>query len=61
MCPRILAAAAGALVTEEGVTAVVEVCPFATATPDILNARIIKKRAKQCNLEYTNPPNITCE
>jgi hypothetical protein len=56
-----LTAAAGALVTEEGVTAVVVVCPFATATPDIPNAIAIKKRAKQCNLEYTNPPNIFCE
>src|ERR1035437_3976730 len=61
MCPRRLAAAVESLVTEEGVTAVVEVCPFAAATPDMPNARAIKKRVKQCNLEYTNPPNISCE
>jgi hypothetical protein len=61
MCPRRLAAVTGALVTEVGAAAVVEVCPFAAATPGIPNARVSKKRAKHCNLEYTNPPTIFCE
>jgi hypothetical protein len=61
ICPRRLAVAAGDLVTGVGAAAVVEVCPFAAATPEIPNARAIKKRAKKCNREYTNPPNIFCE
>jgi hypothetical protein len=54
ICPRRLAEAAGALVIEVGAATVVEVCPCAAAIPEIPRAKEIKKRVRQCNLEYTN-------
>jgi hypothetical protein len=61
ICPRRVAAAAGAVVTEEAAAAFVGACPYAEPAPFMLNAKAIKKREKSFSLGYTNPPMVSYE